>query len=252
MRSFLLGAEREGAFNIPFKVERGGGVPTARDYVQDGLIAMWDGIENAGFDSHDGTSSVWRDLVGGNNMSVVGADGWTTNAYVLNGTNSRYASGTLGIDLSADFSFEFCAVIHGVNESGRFYGYNLSNGNANFCDCGLRNYDSTRLFSYVGLGLPATGASLAAINPPLGVLLSSSTTRSGGNSEFFSNGASVFSASQSAISTNRNSVFTIGGGHNGKYGAVADVHCMRVYNRALTPAEIAANYAVDKARFNLQ
>ena len=27
-----------------------GGKPTARDYVQDGLIAMWDGIENVGWE----------------------------------------------------------------------------------------------------------------------------------------------------------------------------------------------------------
>ena len=29
------------------------------------------------------------------------------------------------------------------------------------------------------------------------------------------------------------------------------VHCIRLYSRALTADEIAANYAIDKARFNL-
>lgn len=32
---------------------------------------------------------------------------------------------------------------------------------------------------------------------------------------------------------------------------VGDIYCVRYYDRALTESEIAANYAVDKARFNL-
>ena len=52
----------------------GGGVPTARDYVQDGLIAMWDGIENAGWGVHNQNErSIWVDLVGGHNMVIKGA-----------------------------------------------------------------------------------------------------------------------------------------------------------------------------------
>ena len=37
---------------------------TAKDYVQDGLIAMWDGIENAGWGVHDPNATVWKDLIG--------------------------------------------------------------------------------------------------------------------------------------------------------------------------------------------
>lgn len=35
---------------------------TAKDYVQDGLVAMWDGIENAGLWTHDANATVWKDL----------------------------------------------------------------------------------------------------------------------------------------------------------------------------------------------
>ena len=38
---------------------------SARDYVQDGLIAMWDGIENAGWGIHDPNATTWIDLIGG-------------------------------------------------------------------------------------------------------------------------------------------------------------------------------------------
>ena len=43
---------------------------TAKDYVQDGLIAMWDGIENAGWGVHDTNATVWKDLVGGNDATL--------------------------------------------------------------------------------------------------------------------------------------------------------------------------------------
>lgn len=35
---------------------------SARSYVKDGLIAMWDGIENSGFKSHSPSATVWHNL----------------------------------------------------------------------------------------------------------------------------------------------------------------------------------------------
>ena len=37
---------------------------TARDYIRDGLVALWDGIENAGWGTHDSNAAIWKDLVG--------------------------------------------------------------------------------------------------------------------------------------------------------------------------------------------
>lgn len=37
---------------------------TAKSYIQDGLIAQWDGIENAGLNKHSDTITTWVDLVG--------------------------------------------------------------------------------------------------------------------------------------------------------------------------------------------
>ena len=45
--------------------------PTAKDYVQDGLIAMWDGIENAGWGVHDPNATVWKDLVGSYDIQLI-------------------------------------------------------------------------------------------------------------------------------------------------------------------------------------
>ena len=50
-----------------------GGV-TARDYIQDGLVAMWDGIENAGWGKHDENATNWVDLVSGYTLKLTGAN----------------------------------------------------------------------------------------------------------------------------------------------------------------------------------
>jgi hypothetical protein len=37
---------------------------SAKDYIQDGLVAMWDGIENAGWGEHDPYAAEIADLSG--------------------------------------------------------------------------------------------------------------------------------------------------------------------------------------------
>ena len=41
------------------------------------------------------------------------------------------------------------------------------------------------------------------------------------------------------------------GEYNGNRNSKVDYYCIRLYSRALTAEEIAHNYAIDKARFNL-
>lgn len=43
----------------------------------------------------------------------------------------------------------------------------------------------------------------------------------------------------------------IGGRYAGNLAFVGGIHCIRLYSRTLTDAEVAANYAVDKERFGL-
>ena len=40
-------------------------VPSAAEYVHDGLVAMFDGIENFAYGMHHSGATSWRDLVGG-------------------------------------------------------------------------------------------------------------------------------------------------------------------------------------------
>ena len=44
----------------------------ASSYIQDGLVACWDGIENAGAGTHDAGVTVWKDIVGGYEFALTG------------------------------------------------------------------------------------------------------------------------------------------------------------------------------------
>ena len=103
--SFLQGARQ-------FFEERGAptpSVPTARDYVQDGLIAMWDGIENAGWGVHDASAATWKDIVGNNDLTIVsGAQTITDNSMVFNDTA---LGGKLANEITSMVAIEFCGKI---------------------------------------------------------------------------------------------------------------------------------------------
>ena len=71
---------------------RGGAkLPTARDYVQDGLIAMWDGIENAGWGQHEDSPIVWKDLTnsGYDFTHLDSINRWTADSAVFTGTSGK-------------------------------------------------------------------------------------------------------------------------------------------------------------------
>ena len=44
---------------------------TSASYVQRGLIAQWDGIDNAGTGVHDPAATTWKNLVGGARQRAV-------------------------------------------------------------------------------------------------------------------------------------------------------------------------------------
>lgn len=54
---------------------------TAKDYIQNGLVAMWDGIENVGWGQHDSNATVWKDLVGESDGTLSNDVSWATRRY---------------------------------------------------------------------------------------------------------------------------------------------------------------------------
>lgn len=216
--------------------------PTARDYVQDGLVTMWDGIENAGWGVHDESATVWKDLVGVNDL-VMGTNTFSSDHAVCTvRMNAKALAQYIGTgkestveyvvmfpddsykDTGGVLMVDYQIINNWITNNDRYTVYGFFNGNP-YVNISL----NTRFSSSVSCGdIDASGVNLPIV---------------------YSNGEFVRSATR-ATSIRNATNFWVGQGHYGGNGR-NNIHSVRIYSRALTAEEIAANYAVDKARFNI-
>jgi len=215
----------------------GGSAPTARDYVQNGLVAMWDGIENAGWGVHDAATTVWKDLAGDNNFQNFdngvfwGDNFFGTSSLLKCATASLYDENSIkamecGVALNGWYGLVLAQFASNSNSPGRWFGFR-SDGTFNFADRGdcaaaALSVDTISVFSGVfenGWTLYKDGVSVTSL------------------------GAGMYWSDYTGGESSINTVSS--------YMTSSKIYFMRLYSRALTSAEIAHNYAVDKARFNL-
>lgn len=229
-----------------------GGKLSAKSYVQDGLVAMWDGIENAGWGEHDPNATVWKDLVGNRDgdidyakvsigdksiifdnssrvipvnsvPSTIGAvqccakfNGFNSNNSVLQipfFTSPRVAA-TYGVISSHDLPYNEVYVGQNSYEGGIYYRNEIFGNTRTYTINGRADYD---------------------------VVILPDVQRIGTSSFVFGSGAQyygLFGRNYGPDSANQ-------------YTPLGDVYNLRIYSRTLTADEIAANYAIDKIRFNL-
>lgn len=236
-------------------------------YITDGLVAIWDGICNAGWGAHDPNATVWKDLVGDADFDFSTATGSGSievedNAIVKTDVINP-ASGAKGCIIADPSSWTIEAAMQflkGESVNGHSgvgsYPIGLVN-NFTTLDFGVMtsstavkriafysaiidNYNNPTAyakgtFTACQSGFPAS-ASLDDVRKVAFVFKDgkSTTIREGGWSS-----STVFPFIVRALNSGRNT--------KGKQR----IFCIRLYNRALTAAEVAANYTVDKARFNL-
>ena len=212
----------------------GGGVPTARDYVQDGLIAMFDGIENAWFGTNDANATVWVDLSGnGNDVDVdLTQASWEDGFLKVTGTTCtrdeeitniatlevlfRESSGVYYPDNKGPFFVLGerkgpCCLWFGHVAGGASVNTHISSNNAV-----SRDILASRSYTYSPQSYYVNGEPMAIYNPPNTL-------------------ADAVGCKATAVG-----------------GKPIEIYHVRAYSRALTAEQIAANYAIDKARFNLQ
>ncbi len=226
---------------------------TAR-YIQDGLVAHWDGVENAGRGVHDPSATVWKDLVAGyefnlNNV-VVDADRMTFSGTISDGLVNSY-----GVLSASDTESTFVAAKNGTME----VVFRSSSGAA----------------SQVFLQAPATsGIAFGIWNTSLMLNFSSSVSSVNKAAFTFTSGTATNSVSVrydacapvSALANglaldassdksywsypNGETQTFIGARASRKNNPFAgSIYCIRLYNRRLTDDEIAANQSVDRKRF---
>ena len=258
--------------------------PTAKDYVQDGLVAMWDGIENAGWGTHADTLPVKYGMSNLCNLvsPTIGVDGvdydfglnvsgmtvepdglswsdtsaWAAWGYSFNtsqipvNASKSYISGAFptNADTGQELTLEIVArldtegapvqtiIVAGFNERAIYASYN-ANGN------GLIRWNRNGGNQYEPFQSPfASGRAqtISLVQSPNGT----NTVYVDGSPVLVRTGVSGYFLNNMFTFLRVNDV-------RHPWSPSGKFHNMRVSNRALTAAEIAANYAIDKARFNL-
>ena len=222
--------------------KRGGGVPTARDYVQDGLIAMWDGIENAGWGKHSEQASC-IDLTG-TNESIKNYFSQEVDSFWLQGNTIpvRIGNQLLSAIASATFTFESYLDISTFSR----WNYVISaKYSSDWLKFSMRYNISTSILSSQKI----MNANLNSISE--GKNRISFTSELGGNGVIYENEKTkTFQAMTETEQISDQTLYFGSLKNYGMYGCNCKVHCVRFYERTLTADEIAANYAIDKARFN--
>lgn len=209
---------------------------SAKSYIQDGLIAMYDGVENAGWGKHDANATTWKDLVGGNDFEATAIlNEWTKDSAVFKGGCGKSQPWNLTNVLTLD--------VVGKSEQTSFFAFALDGSRhrmfcilptnnrgfqfANNAPSMFRDWYSKRW------SVTATWSAIGATSQ---------------NAQFYNGEYAGINSGTSSWLVQDSAIL---GYTKAEYAYLGEICCIRAYNRALTAEEIAHNYAVDKERFGL-
>lgn len=231
----LLGARQ-------FFEKRGKSAPTARDYVQNGLIAMWDGVENAGWGTHDQNATTWVDLISGS-YSQLANPLWGDNCFYVSRTPLTRSAFLLS--QSASNAIKSNAFTFQITSQ------NFTGASMFVCLWGFK--DSSNVFAiqtreWVRSFFSTSIGYYDLLNETVGAF---SFLRNGSEYVRYIGETKGGQKSTGDYVPSGDVTVCIGGLTDLYQNTGADINCVRIYSRALTAAEIADNYAIDKARFSL-
>lgn len=253
---------------------------TARDYVQNGLYAHFDAIDNAGYGLHDGAATRWVDLSGnGRDLdTVTGAPTWEADALYLHDgdaiTDSQSATHYAALkalldEASADnavtvelgWQGDFDAPTSGSvwigtmtrewanGSKGAFsvvHGYTFASL-PNCCTSSNGSHAAKAAYAAYERGVTYAAAGRFAYD----------TAHNRYDSFGFRDGEEK-ARSSAAIgyfagiyTTNLYTNVGFGGAVSSYLKFSGRIRWARLYSRALTDDELFKNYAIDRARFNL-
>jgi len=206
-------------------------------YVTDGLVAMWDGEWNAGPGAHDANATSIVDLSGNEHaLNLSGTFNIGSNYIYVDGASGAYG-------YINDFRFgspttqEMCIEVQSAGAWHRFIGENR----------GLCCTSDGSIGYLYGFGYDASFTGVT--QPGKNVKFTQSLTVANARAIFYCNG--VISPYANASNTQYSGTTYVFNNANRNKGITGRLYNLRFYSRALTADEIAANYAIDKARFGL-
>ena len=230
----------------------GGGL-SAKSYVQDGLVAMWDGIENAGWGVHDANATTWKDLTGNEyDVNLSSAAKFVDNAMEVTALQTNVAIGTKAMPRNDNgYHYEIVCSYDGTLSNKGIVIFTGGGGDSTIA------YSSVVLYAWAQysrkgfvFGNPATLYRANTDYTFTGVHQGSGTHDFSSYDGVVSDAVSF---SNTIITRLTRSAVAFGTGEDAttRMPVGFRVHALRIYQSRLSEADRLANYAVDKARFNL-
>ena len=223
------------------------------EYIQDGLIVHYDGINNTGL-GHSKTASSWKNLAGNSYDAVLIGCTWGENYLYTDGVNDW--AYVLGTHMYPNVTIE--VVIKRDILTGRTANLNCWQGagvgfTADDPGSGLSSGGCTSFQIYAG-GYKMVKSTQKIVKNKI---YSISGSYNGDTMKLFENGTEYSNyIGKKSISYLSNTPYTIGANAYSKdqpqfgWPERSYYYSIRIYNRALSESEVAHNYEIDKARFN--
>ena len=214
---------------------------TSASYVQqEHLIAQWDGIDNVGTGRHDPNATVWKDLKGNLDMTLTAKGRWAARG------NALYVSGLGAQGASAAPAYKTIEVVYRMAKDGgrllfvsgiasRFVAFDPVSGIPK-----RLYFDGAAATRHISWSLDTTA------------LCSAAATYSGNSvSAMYFDGVARDDGAQSNGWGTGDGKVAVGNrkASDTAYNWTGEVYAIRLYDVALTAEEIAANHAIDQARF---
>ncbi len=213
-------------------------------YVSNGLMLYLDGIDNNGVGNHSSSLTTWYDLSGNNYHFTAAATGtFSDKYYVSSNSNCWYLNTTVFNSLSA-MTVEVVAQINNAGQgysyivanrsSGPVYNWMLGTKNNQYMPHGNAQYLDSVYFTY---GTPFT-AVMQVNNAYLKTYINNTISQTNTSFTYGSASAKILVGCYYTGATYSEYL----------YGRI---YAVRIYNRALTEAELTNNHSLDVSRFDL-
>ena len=231
--------------------EKSGSV-SARDYIQNGLVAMWDGIENIGWGQHSDSASAWVNLMGNSNydFTLQNNASWASDGLITNQDYSRAAETVSSIVYTSVLTTEIVFEIYDIpSSSNRVIFFKLSDtlksGSSNRYMRALAfKLDSNMGWQFKNNSLMTnSGYNIPPLNTPLSIATVYAIPSGSTSNRLTQNPTRILIDNQvmtptwngDGMATSHTVMFISVSTENGFYGKV---HAIRIYNRQLSNTEI--------------
>lgn len=225
---------------------------TSASYIQDGLITQWDGIDNVGAGTHDPNATVWKDLKGNLDLTLIGNGSWTNgNALSVNGMSAQGDAATSKY-LTIEIVFRHRTRGDGVSTCLFQSGW----GQSRFIICYEEgNGVETLTNKFVFVGVQGSSPCMKKSAKSYEIVCASAIYDPDVNAlvrDIFADGERSMDGMHSVGNWTKQNYVSIGGRHStdsSNRTVEGEVYTIRLYSRQLTKAELAHNNKVDRQRF---